>query len=159
MATITSRSTFKDYCLKRLGFPVIDINVDDDQIEDRIDDAIQYWQDYHFDGLQKVYYIKAITGSALVATANVTPFINNARTLVGVTSGASASINSVNSDHVTISVNCGQIPFVVGEAINYIDANNVTHSAGVGVSQFAFGDVDKRYLDRSEEHTSELQSH
>ena len=57
---ITNRKEFKDYCLRRLGFPVIEINVDDDQVEDRIDDALQYWQDYHFDGLQKVYYIKAI---------------------------------------------------------------------------------------------------
>lgn len=60
MATITDRTSFKDYCLRRLGFPVIEINVDDDQIEDRIDDALQYWQDYHFDGMQKVYYIKAV---------------------------------------------------------------------------------------------------
>ena len=60
MAQITSRPNFKDYCLRRLGFPVIDINVDDDQIEDRIDDALQYWQDYHFDGLQKVYWIKTV---------------------------------------------------------------------------------------------------
>ena len=60
MSTITTRTQFKDYCLRRLGFPVIDINVDEDQIEDRIDDAIQYWQDYHFDGMQKVYYIKAV---------------------------------------------------------------------------------------------------
>jgi hypothetical protein len=60
MANITNRQEFKDYCLRRLGFPVIDINVDDDQVEDRIDDALQYWQDYHFDGLQKVYYIKAV---------------------------------------------------------------------------------------------------
>lgn len=61
MAQITNRQEFKDYCLRRLGFPVIDINIDDEQVEDRIDDAMQYWQDYHFDGLQKVYYIKAVT--------------------------------------------------------------------------------------------------
>jgi hypothetical protein len=60
MSTITNRTDFKNYCLRRLGFPVIEINIDDDQIEDRIDDALQYWQDYHFDGLQKVYYIKAL---------------------------------------------------------------------------------------------------
>ena len=60
MATITNRSDFKTYCLRRLGFPTIEINVDDDQVEDRIDDALQYWTDYHFDGLQKVYYIKAL---------------------------------------------------------------------------------------------------
>ena len=57
MATLTSRQELKDYCLRRLGFPVIEINIDPDQIEDRIDDALQYWQDYHFDGLQKVYWI------------------------------------------------------------------------------------------------------
>ena len=57
MATITNRKDFTDYCLRRLGFPVIEINVDPDQVQDRIDDALQYWQDYHFDGLQKVYYI------------------------------------------------------------------------------------------------------
>jgi len=63
MATITNRADFKTYCLRRLGFPVIEINVDNEQVEDRIDDAIQYWQDYHFDGLQKVYYIKALQQS------------------------------------------------------------------------------------------------
>ena len=60
MATLTTRAEFTDYCLRRLGFPVIEINVDPDQISDRIDDALQYWQDYHFDGLQKVYWIKVI---------------------------------------------------------------------------------------------------
>jgi hypothetical protein len=60
MASVSNRQAFTDYCLRRLGAPVIDINVDDDQVQDRIDDALQYWQDYHFDGLQKVYYIKAL---------------------------------------------------------------------------------------------------
>ena len=57
---ITTRTQFKEYCLRRLGFPVIEINIDDDQVEDRIDDALQYWQDYHFDGLQKLYFIKRV---------------------------------------------------------------------------------------------------
>lgn len=61
MAQITNRDEFATYCLRRLGAPVIEINVDDDQVEDRIDDAIQYWQDYHYDGTQKIYYIRRIT--------------------------------------------------------------------------------------------------
>jgi hypothetical protein len=60
MPSVTNRQTFKEYCLRRLGFPTIEINVDDDQVEDRIDDAFQYWQDYHFDALQKVYYVKRL---------------------------------------------------------------------------------------------------
>lgn len=54
MATPSSRTALIDYCKRRLGFPVIEINVDDDQVEDRIDDALQYFQDYHYDAIQKV---------------------------------------------------------------------------------------------------------
>ena len=41
MAIPTSRTTFKDYCKRKLGYPVLEINVDDDQIDDLIDDALQ----------------------------------------------------------------------------------------------------------------------
>jgi hypothetical protein len=89
MATITSRTAFKDYCLRRLGFPVIEINVDDDQVEDRIDDALQYWQDYHFDGLQKVYYVKAVTQADVnqryLNLADATDSSNTSLQIAGVT--------------------------------------------------------------------------
>jgi len=55
MAKITTRSQFKDYCLRRLGHPVVQINVDDDQVEDRIDDALAFFNDYHYDGTQQMY--------------------------------------------------------------------------------------------------------
>jgi hypothetical protein len=61
MATITTKQQFKDYCLRRLGFPVIEINVDDDQVEDRIDDALRFWRDYHYDGTEKLYMKHMIT--------------------------------------------------------------------------------------------------
>ena len=61
MAKPTTRATFKDYCLRRLGHPVIQINVDDDQVEDRIDDALQFFEDYHFDGVEKMYMKHLIT--------------------------------------------------------------------------------------------------
>jgi hypothetical protein len=60
MAVPVSRNEFKEYCLRALGKPVIEINVDDDQVEDRIDQALSYYWDYHFDGSEKVYYKKAI---------------------------------------------------------------------------------------------------
>ena len=55
MASVTSREQLRDYCLRRLGFPVIEINVDDDQVEDRLDDAFQFYRDYHYDAIEKVY--------------------------------------------------------------------------------------------------------
>ena len=58
---ISSRQQFKEYILRRLGSPVIDINVDDEQIEDRIDDALLKVRDYHFDGMQHVYYPHQVT--------------------------------------------------------------------------------------------------
>lgn len=61
MATPTSRQTLKDYALRKLGAPVIDINVDDSQLEDRIDDALQFFQDFHSDGFEKVYLSHAVT--------------------------------------------------------------------------------------------------
>lgn len=56
MAIPTSRKDFKYYCLRKLGAPVIEINVDDDQVEDRIDEALIYYGDYHFEGTQETYY-------------------------------------------------------------------------------------------------------
>ena len=61
MAIPTTREEFKDNILRRLGAPVIEINVDDDQIDDRIDDALKYFYDYHFDGSHKIYYKHQVT--------------------------------------------------------------------------------------------------
>lgn len=61
MAVPTTRTEFKEYCLRKLGKPVIEINIDDDQIDDRIDEALRYYWDYHFDGTDKVYYKHQVT--------------------------------------------------------------------------------------------------
>lgn len=61
MAVPTSREEFTENCLRRLGKPVIEINVDDDQVSDRVDEALRYFWDYHFDGSEKTYYKKIIT--------------------------------------------------------------------------------------------------
>jgi len=55
MAKVTSRIELIEYCLRRLGFPVIEINVDDDQIQDRIDDTFDFYSDYHYDGTERVF--------------------------------------------------------------------------------------------------------
>jgi hypothetical protein len=61
MATPSTRTQFKDYCMRRLGWPVLQINVDDDQVEDRIDDALAFFNDYHWDGVEKIYMKHKIT--------------------------------------------------------------------------------------------------
>lgn len=61
MARPTTREEFKQHCLRRLGYPVIDINVDDEQLEDRIDEALDYYTDYHYDATQHVYLKHQVT--------------------------------------------------------------------------------------------------
>ena len=55
MATPATRENLKQYALRALGKPVIEINVDDDQLEDRIDEALQYFAQYHYDGIRRTY--------------------------------------------------------------------------------------------------------
>ena len=55
MAKPTTRQELVDYCLRQLGAPVLEINVDDDQIDDLVDDAIQYFNERHFDGVERMY--------------------------------------------------------------------------------------------------------
>ncbi len=61
MAIPTTKAEFKAYCLRKLGAPVIEINVDDDQVDDRVDEALRYYYDYHFDGSEKIYYKHQVT--------------------------------------------------------------------------------------------------
>jgi len=61
MAKPRSRAELALYCKRKLGFPVIEINVDDDQVDDRIDEALQFFEDYHFDGTEKIYMKHQIT--------------------------------------------------------------------------------------------------
>ena len=61
MAKPSTRQGLIDYCLRQLGAPVLEINVDEDQIDDLVDDAIQYFNERHFDGVEKMYLKYKIT--------------------------------------------------------------------------------------------------
>jgi hypothetical protein len=65
MAQPTNRKEFKEYILRKIGAPVIQINLSDEQIEDRIDEAISFFRDYHYDGSQLVYLKHQITQEEL----------------------------------------------------------------------------------------------
>lgn len=62
---VNSRESLKQYCLRSLGEPVIRVNVADEQLEDRIDEAIQYFQTYHYDGIVRTYYQHQLTQSEI----------------------------------------------------------------------------------------------
>ena len=101
MAKPSTREGFKDYCLRQLGAPVLEINVDDDQIEDLVDDALQFWQERHFDGTESQYLKYKITqddidrGKARVGNqgAGITTTTDSA-TIVGSSVGFNFEENS-----------------------------------------------------------------
>ena len=91
MSKPNSRATLKDYCLRRLGYPVLEINVDDDQIDDLTDDAIQYFQERHFDGIERVFLKHKLTADD-ITTAKTTQTTSSATT--GISNGITSSGNA-----------------------------------------------------------------
>ena len=63
MAAPSTRQTHIDYCLRRLGDPVIEINVDDDQLEDRVDESLEYFREYHSEALQRTFLKHLVTAT------------------------------------------------------------------------------------------------
>ena len=82
MAAPNSKETLKEYCLRSLGKPVIEINVDPDQCDDRIDEALQYFAEYHMDGVERLYLKHQITSAEKTAgrtdiSSSVTDAVDN----------------------------------------------------------------------------------
>ena len=92
MATPNSRDSFKQYCLRALGAPVLEINVDDDQLEDRIDEALDYWRQYHYDGIEEMYLKQRIRASSLTLTTNNAEDFGLGAVITGSISGAKATV-------------------------------------------------------------------
>ena len=89
---VNSRETLKQYALRALGSPVLEINVDDDQLEDRIDEALEHWRKYHYDGVEQIYMKAQIRASEIVLTTSVAGNYQLAERVTGATSGAYATV-------------------------------------------------------------------
>jgi hypothetical protein len=140
--TISSRQGLIDYCLRRLGFPVIEINVDEDQIEDRVDDALQYFQEYHFDGVERTYLKHQITGNTLKFSGLSSPSFELGEKIVGETSGASCSLLSLNGTTAITDTTKGV--FQAGENVTGL-TSGFTRSLAT-TNFYTPGDVDKQYI-------------
>lgn len=92
MANPSTREQLKSYCLRKLGQPVIKVNVADEQVEDRIDEALQFWREYHFDATEVVYLKSQVTASTIALQSNVAANFSVNEKVVGGTSGATAIV-------------------------------------------------------------------
>ena len=89
---IRSREQLKQYALRALGAPVIEVNVADDQLEDRLDDAIEYYNMYHYDGVERMYLKHLITNTNMT-----NKYIQLPDDIRGITRVFSLNANSSNS--------------------------------------------------------------
>jgi hypothetical protein len=129
---VTSRATLTEYCLRALGEPVVEINVDDVQLDERIDEALDYWNQYHFDGAERMYLKQKITASTIKITTANSALFPVGTTLTGGTSGAKASVCSESgktaNDYVII---CKGVTIASEQTIQHHVFNSTTTAAFV----------------------------
>lgn len=144
MAIPASREDLKEYCLRDLGAPVLEINVDDDQLEDRIDQALDIFRLYHYDGIEKIYLKHQVSASELVITGtNATSFVG---TVTGSTSGAKTQIPPVEFiTTVNNTIKCCRTTgaFVAGETITDSEGNTATVASA---DFWTAGDTDNGWI-------------
>jgi len=142
---VTSKDQLKQYALRALGSPVVEINVDDDQLEDRLDEALEYWRVYHPDGIEKLYMKHGITASEINLTTNNAQDFALSAVVTGVTSSATAVVvreTSRSSAGNKLLVKNVTGTFVPGETIS-----SGTVNAVVGTPSVVLGSYDKRYIE------------
>ena len=142
---VASRQDLQEYALRRLGHPVIEINVDEGQLSDRLDDALQFFQEYHFDGVEKTFVKHQITGSTLKLTANLATNFQKGETITGGTSGATAVVDGADTTAQFIQIE--QVKsgtFQGGETItgDRSGATATLHNTGT----YTKGDIENGYL-------------
>ena len=145
---VTSRQELIDYALRALGEPVVEVNIDDSQLEDRIDEALEYWRQYQWDGVEKLYMKFVISASELNITTSTATSFNIADTVIGGTSGATALVSKETgrqSVGTTILVKNIVGTFVAGETIT--SASFGTTAILAATTPFVLGSYDKRYIE------------
>jgi hypothetical protein len=142
---VSTRQGLIDYCLRELGEPVVEINIDDSQIEDRVDEALEYWRQYHWDGIEKVYLKQKVTASVITLTASIAETFNIGETVTGQTSGARAKVakeTERESFGAQLLVRNIEGTFIQGEIL-LGEASNVSAE----IDTVELGTYDKKYFD------------
>jgi len=143
MANPSSRQNLIDYCLRNLGHPVLEINVDDDQLEDRIDEAFQFYREYHYDAIEMVYLSEIITASTLTITgSNAASFVNG-EIITGGTSGATAIV------HLNVSSSSMKVKKVTGTFVSET-ITGAKSGTSATFSSITLGNFDNRYITTSD---------
>lgn len=148
MANIKTRQELIDYALRKLGSPVIAIEIDEDQIEDRVDEALQFFQDFHYDGTERIYMQHQITGST-INVANTANFILREE-VVAQTSGIKFFIEKIEGTTKLIT-KITMLDAMQSDAL--VPGENLVGSTSGAITTFTSkvkGDIENRYVPCSE---------
>jgi len=141
MALPTSRDELVSYVKRKLGDPVITINVSDEQVDDRIEEALRYFQEYHFDGSEKVFLKHQITSSNLIFASASTGTFGNNELIRGATSNVEARVHAVtNATMIHTTYTSSGVSFANGEIVIG------TSGAQGTLSTIQLGDIDNQYV-------------
>lgn len=140
--SITNRAELIQYCRRALGEPVINLELDDDQIEDRIDDAIEFYQDIHYDGTEKIFLKHKVSGS-FVEASNSSLFKAGEEVRAN-TSGATFVVKSTTPAGIVFGG--ASETLVIGETL----VGQSSGAAGV-VSAVTYGDMHNKWVELPEE--------
>jgi hypothetical protein len=140
MATPATRQGLIDYCLRALGHPVIEINIDDDQLEDRVDEAFQFYRDYHYDAVEAVYLKEQITASTLQIVGMNAGSFSIGEKITGASSGATTFVHAAFAANKTLTKNTAGT-FTAGETIT----GAVSGTTAV-VTSMTLGNFDNKYI-------------
>ena len=141
---VATREQLKQYCLRDLGAPVLEINVDEDQLEDRLDEALDYWRLYHYEGIEQIYLKQQIRASEITLSASVAGNFDIAERITGATSGATAEVcreTSRVSTGTLLLVKNVTGTFTANETINGSAGNTAT------LSSITLREYDNKYIE------------
>jgi hypothetical protein len=137
-----SRQQLIDYCLRKLGHPVIEINIDDDQLEDRVDEALQFYREFHYDAVETVYLRTTVDPTVVV--------INSGGTNFGVGEKIIASTGGEATVHRIVSNTQIEIFKMSGNIIAGATITNESSTATATVTQITKGSFDNQYFELSD---------
>jgi len=147
-----SRQTFKEYCLRNLGAPVLEINVDDDQLEDRIDEALEHWRLYHPEGIERLYLKHQMRASTLTLQESIADQFSISDFVVGQTSGARARV-AIQTDKESsgneLVIRIAEGTFEDGEVIQSTKNPELTATL-VSENAVMLGEMDLKYIELPE---------
>ena len=140
MSSPSSRQNLIDYCLRSLGFPVLEINVDEDQVEDRVDEAIQFYRDFHYDAVEAVYLKEQIIASTLQIVGMNAGSFSIGEKITGASSRATTFVHAAFAANKVYTKNTAGT-FTAGETIT-----GASSGTSAVVTSMTLGNFDNKYV-------------